>query len=224
MYIDIDSYDKINGPIISFVFETKLDAVVWCSIFDEHAEQIQNQRFTDAASALSDLVCIVRNSPTSIDLMLDKADTISFIEGILEMPVDLSTIDKIGKSMGRLVFDDEIQMQKILMDPSKKSVLDYLVADSKEAGVCRIVFRSHASIKALRDTLLDLINSNNVSSANDNGNNTPVSQETVLRLFTDKKDKAEAILNDLGLSLDEGVNIFLAKVVNYNGIPFSISI
>lgn len=45
---------------------------------------------------------------------------------------------------------------------------------------------------------------------------------TNLNIRTDKavKDQAEAIFNELGLSLTTAVNIFLRTAIRENGIPF----
>ena len=38
----------------------------------------------------------------------------------------------------------------------------------------------------------------------------------------DIKEQAEEILSDLGLTISDAVRIFLKKVINYDGIPFSL--
>lgn len=49
---------------------------------------------------------------------------------------------------------------------------------------------------------------------------------TNLNIRTDKavKDQAEAIFNELGLSLTTAVNMFLRTVIRENGIPFELKL
>lgn len=51
--------------------------------------------------------------------------------------------------------------------------------------------------------------------------NTPT---TTIRIESDVKDQATDILNELGLSLSAGINIFLRAVIRTQGIPFDISL
>ena len=49
---------------------------------------------------------------------------------------------------------------------------------------------------------------------------------TNLNIRTDKelKDKADAIFNELGLSMTTAVNVFLRTTVRENGIPFELKL
>lgn len=42
------------------------------------------------------------------------------------------------------------------------------------------------------------------------------------RVDSDKKRQAEAIFDDLGLTLSGAINVFINEVVQYQGIPFSL--
>ena len=40
------------------------------------------------------------------------------------------------------------------------------------------------------------------------------------RIDSDKKREAEAIFNDIGMTLSGAINVFINEVVMYQGIPF----
>ena len=42
------------------------------------------------------------------------------------------------------------------------------------------------------------------------------------RVDSEKKRQAEAIFNDIGISLSGAINVFINEVVMYQGIPFSL--
>ncbi len=42
------------------------------------------------------------------------------------------------------------------------------------------------------------------------------------RVDSDKKQEAEAIFQDLGMTFSGAINIFINEVVRYQGIPFSL--
>jgi len=44
------------------------------------------------------------------------------------------------------------------------------------------------------------------------------------RVDAELKEKAQSIFESLGMSLSEGVNLYLAQVVNSNGVPFPVKI
>lgn len=43
-----------------------------------------------------------------------------------------------------------------------------------------------------------------------------------IRVDSEVKDNAEGILNSLGLTLSGAVNVFLRKIIQEKGIPFSL--
>lgn len=43
-----------------------------------------------------------------------------------------------------------------------------------------------------------------------------------IRVDSEVKENAEEILNSLGLTLSGAVNVFLRKIIQENGIPFSL--
>jgi DNA-damage-inducible protein J len=43
-----------------------------------------------------------------------------------------------------------------------------------------------------------------------------------IRVDEDLKKKADALFNDLGLSMSSAITVFLRSCVDYNGIPFEI--
>lgn len=42
------------------------------------------------------------------------------------------------------------------------------------------------------------------------------------RVDSEKKREAEAIFNDLGMTLSGAINVFISEVVMYQGIPFQL--
>ena len=42
------------------------------------------------------------------------------------------------------------------------------------------------------------------------------------RIDSDKKREAEAIFNDIGMTLSGAINVFINEVVMYQGIPFQL--
>ena len=42
------------------------------------------------------------------------------------------------------------------------------------------------------------------------------------RVDSEKKRKAEAIFNDIGMTLSGAINVFINEVVMYQGIPFNL--
>jgi DNA-damage-inducible protein J len=42
------------------------------------------------------------------------------------------------------------------------------------------------------------------------------------RIDSEKKREAEAIFNDIGMTLSGAINVFINEVVMYQGIPFSL--
>lgn len=43
-----------------------------------------------------------------------------------------------------------------------------------------------------------------------------------IRVDSEVKENAEEILNSIGLTLSGAVNVFLRKIIQENGIPFSL--
>ena len=48
--------------------------------------------------------------------------------------------------------------------------------------------------------------------------------DSVINIRTDRevKERSEAILNDLGLSMSSAINIFLRQVISREGLPFEV--
>ena len=44
----------------------------------------------------------------------------------------------------------------------------------------------------------------------------------IARVDSDKKREAEAIFNDIGMTLSGAINVFISEVVMYQGIPFQL--
>lgn len=230
MYLDFKVNSDIDCPFMVMNFEGDKDEKEWFAVLDEFCENGTNAMFCQIINAmkarLDEYEAKARALPWRNRSFSHRAahlwsgEISAFLRTVAGIDIRkerlASRIEVLVKSGYRqVVLNDADDFDSIL--PWDRDIILALDDDAKLHSLSRVVFRCKPSIEALENVLVDAF------SGNEQKDSAP-SNPSELSCVVDngKWIMAENVLDELGLTVDEAVNIFLAQVVIQRGIPFPI--
>lgn len=230
MYLDFKVNGDIDCPFMVMNFEGDKDEKEWFAVLNEFCENGTNAMFCQIVNAmkarLDEYEAKARALPWRNRAFSHRAahlwsgEISAFLRTVAGIDIRKECLAGrievlVRSSYRQVVFDAADDFDSIL--PWDRDIILALDDDAKIHNLSRVVFRCKPSIEALENALVDAF-------GGDEPKNAAPANPTELYCVVDEDRRimAENILNELGLTVDEAVNIFFAQVVIQRGIPFPI--